>query len=284
MRTVYLNGNYVLENEASISIFDRGFLFSDAVYEVTAVVNRKLLDFVEHTRRLRRSLNELSLPLAMTNDELLDVHHNLVEINSVDQGIVYLQVTRGNSGDRDFLFPKTDIPETVLVFTQKRQILHTAIEKKGLKIISLDDLRWRRNDIKTVQLLYPSMAKMEAVKRGADDVWLVWEGFVTEGASSNAHIVKNNCTITRNLSNDILQGITRESILECARLLEIEVEERPFTLAEAYAADEAFTTSASGFINPVIEIDGHNIGNGRPGPVSKKLRTTYLKKMMKSSL
>lgn len=284
MRTVYLNGEYIPENEANVSIFDRGFLFADGVYEVTTVVDGKLIGFDGHIERLQRSLNELQINHKVDRDEMLEIHRELVSRNSIDQGMIYLQITRGNPGDRDFAFPPADTPITIVLFTQEKQVVGTAIETKGLKVVSVDDLRWGRRDIKTVQLLYPSLAKMEAKARGADDAWMIQDGFVTEGTSNNAYIVKNGKIITRNLSNDILHGITRKSVLECARLLQMEVEERPFTLDEAYAADEAFATSASGFTNPIVEIDGNKVGTGTPGPVGDKLRDLYLEENRKAAL
>ena len=284
MRTVYLNGGYVPENEANISIFDRGFLFADGVYEVTTVVDGKLIGFDGHIGRLQRSLDELNYNYKVDRDELLAIHRELVKRNNIDQGLIYLQITRGNPGDRDFAFPPEDTPVTMVLFTQEKQVVGTAIETTGLKVVSVDDLRWGRRDIKTVQLLYPSLAKMEAKARGADDAWLIQDGVVTEGTSNNAYIVKDGKIITRDLSNDILHGITRKSVLECARLLQMEVEERPFTLDEAYAADEAFATSASGFTNPIIEIDGNKIGSGQPGPVGDKLRALYIEENLKAAL
>ncbi|MEO1397728.1 MAG: D-amino-acid transaminase [Pseudomonadota bacterium] len=284
MRTVYLNGEYVPENEASISIFDRGFLFADGVYEVTTVVDGKLIGFDGHIARLQRSLDELKMPVKIDPDQLLEVHRELVRRNDVDQGMIYLQITRGNPGDRDFAFPPEDTEPTIVLFTQDKQVVGTNVETTGLKVVSVEDLRWGRRDIKTVQLLYPSLAKMEAKARGADDAWMVQDGFVTEGTSNNAYIVKDGRIITRNLSNDILHGITRKSVLECARLLQLQVEERPFTLEEAYGADEAFATSASGFTNPIVEIDGHKVGSGKPGPVGDKLRALYIEENMKAAV
>ncbi|MEL6745142.1 MAG: D-amino-acid transaminase [Pseudomonadota bacterium] len=284
MRTVYLNGDYVPENEASVSIFDRGFLFADGVYEVTTVVNGKLIGFEGHITRLQRSLDELRMPVKIDPDQLLDVHRELVRLNQIDEGMIYLQITRGNPGDRDFAFPPQDTEPTIVLFTQAKKVVGTNVETAGLKVVSVEDLRWGRRDIKTVQLLYPSIAKMEAKSRGADDAWMVQDGFVTEGTSNNAYIVKDGRIITRHLSNDILHGITRKSVLECARLLQMQVEERPFTLEEAYAADEAFATSASGFANPVVEIDGHTVGTGKPGPVADKLRALYLEENMKAAV
>ena len=284
MRTVYLNGNYVAENEARISIFDRGFLFADGVYEVTTVVEGKLIGFDGHIERLQRSLNELGYDYKVNREEFLTIHRELVNRNSIDQGMIYLQITRGNPGDRDFAFPPKDTPVTIVLFTQEKQVVGTSVETKGMKVISLDDLRWGRRDIKTVQLLFPSLAKMEAKAKGADDAWMVQDGYVTEGTSNNAYIVKNGKIITRNLSNDILHGITRKSVIACAKLLQMEVEERPFTIEEAYEADEAFATSASGFTNPIIEIDGKSIGSGTPGPVGDKLRALYLEENMKQAI
>ncbi|MEE9315335.1 MAG: D-amino-acid transaminase [Rhizobiaceae bacterium] len=284
MRTVYLNGDYIPENEAKVSIFDRGFLFADGVYEVTTVVNGKLIGFDGHITRLQRSLDELQIKHTVNKDELLAVHHQLIALNDIDEGMIYLQITRGNPGDRDFAFPPADTPVTIVLFTQNKQVVGTAVESTGLKVISVEDLRWGRRDIKTVQLLYPSLAKMEAKSRGADDAWLVEDGFVTEGTSNNAYIVKGGKIITRDLSNAILHGITRKSILECAELLQMEVEERPFTMAEAYEADEAFATSASGFTNPIVELDGHKIGGGKPGPVTARLRALYTEENMKTAL
>ncbi|MEL6947977.1 MAG: D-amino-acid transaminase, partial [Pseudomonadota bacterium] len=276
MRTVYLNGDYVPENEATVSIFDRGFLFADGVYEVTTVVDGKLIGFDGHIQRLKRSIAELNMPVEIDAEALLEIHRELVKRNNIDQGMVYLQVTRGNPGDRDFAFPPEDTEPTIVLFTQEKKVVGTAVEQAGLKVVSVEDLRWGRRDIKTVQLLYPSLAKMEAKAQGADDAWMVQDGFVTEGTSNNAYIVKDGTIITRHLSNEILHGITRKSVLECARLLQLKVEERPFTLEEAYAADEAFATSASGFTNPIVEIDGHAIGTGKPGPVGDRLRSLYL--------
>src|SRR6185437_2448032 len=170
-RTVYVNGSYVAETEARISVFDRGFLFADGVYEVTSVLNGKLIDFAGHLRRLRRSLNELALEMPCSEEELLAMHRALVEKNSLVEGLVYLQITRG-AADRQFLFP-TSTPQTLVLFTQARSLLENAEARRGARVVTVDDLRWGRRDIKTVQLLYASMAKMEAHARGVDDAWFV---------------------------------------------------------------------------------------------------------------
>ena len=284
-RTVYVNGDYLPEEEAKVSIFDRAFLMADGVYEVTSVLGGKLIDFDGHLKRLQRSLDELEIRNPLTQDEWLAIHRTLVAENGITDGLVYLQVTRGAPGDRDFAFPPADLPPTVVLFTQNKPGLAASPQAKvGIKVISIDDIRWGRRDIKTVQLLYPSMGKMMAKKAGCDDAWLVEDGAVTEGTSNNAYIVKGNKIITRQLSNDILHGITRAAVLRFAREAQMEVEERPFTIAEAQEADEAFVTSASTFVMPVVEIDGAALGAGTPGPVTARLREIYLDEMRKAAI
>jgi D-alanine transaminase len=285
MRTVYVNGNYLPETEATVSIFDRGFLMADGVYEVTSVLGGKLIDFEGHAVRLARSLKELDMRAPVDKDDLLAIHRELVRLNDIDEGLIYLQITRGSDGDRDFVFPPEDTEPTIVMFTQNKPgLADNPAAKKGAKIISIEDIRWGRRDIKTVQLLYPSMGKMMAKKAGADDAWMIEDGFVTEGTSNNAYIVKGNRIITRALSNDILHGITRAAVLRLAREAQMEVEERNFTIEEARAADEAFTTSASAFVMPVVEIDGIALGDGTPGHVARRLREIYLEESLKKAL
>ena len=284
-RIVYVNGDYVPEEEAKVSIFDRGFLMADAVYEVTSVLDGKLIDFAGHRARLGRSLNELQMDAPVTDDELLEIHRELVRRNGITDGLVYLQVTRGNPGDRDFAFPSPAVTPGLFLFTQSKPGLADApAAKAGWKIISIPDERWGRRDIKTTQLLYPSMGKMMAKKAGADDAWLVEDGFVTEGTSNNAYIVKGRRIITRALSHDILHGITRAAVLRMAKEAQLEVEERSFTIAEAQAADEAFVTSASAFVMPVVEIDGAKLGSGKPGPIAARLREIYIEESRKAAV
>lgn len=284
MRIVYVNGEFVPEDEAKVSIFDRGFLFADGVYEVTTVLDRKLVDFSGHRTRLRRSLGELNIVLNLSDDQLLDIHRHLIIANDLEEGIIYLQVTRG-AADRDFVFPPADTPVTTVLFTQSYSVVDNPLAQRGAKIVSVEDMRWSRCDIKTVQLLYPSLAKMEARSKGADDAWLVRDGLVTEGSSNNAYIVTQDGTIvTRDLSNLILHGITRRAVLECARNLQMKVEERPFTIEEAQRAREAFSTSASGFVSPVVQIDGKPIGDGSVGSVARQLREVYIAEMRKSAI
>jgi len=285
-RIVYLNGEYLPEAEAKVSIFDRGFLMADGVYEVTSVLDGKLVDFDGHARRLQRSLGELDMASPVTMDELLEIHRELLRRNDVVEGMVYLQITRGAPADRDFVFPDPEeTPSTIVLFTQNKPgLADNPAAKKGIKVISIDDLRWHRRDIKTVQLLYPSMGKMMAKAAGCDDAWLVEDGHVTEGTSNNAYIVKGGRIITRDLSTDILHGITRAAVLRFAREAQMEVEERPFTIEEAQEADEAFITSASTFVMPVVEIDGATIGAGTPGPVATRLREIYLEESRKAAI
>lgn len=284
MRTVYVNGEYVPEDEAKVSVFDRGFLFADGVYEVTTVLDGKLIDFPGHMARLSRSLGELEMQAPASEEQLLEIHRQLVRENDLTNGLIYLQVTRG-AADRDFLYPAPDTPPTLVLFTQAKDPLENALAKTGARVVTVDDIRWGRRDIKTVQLLYPSMAKMMAKNAGVDDAWLQEEGMVTEGTSNNAWIVTEGGTIvTRNLSTSILHGITRASVLKCAELLQMKVEERPFTVEEAQKAREAFITSASSFVCPVVEIDGSKLGDGKPGPVTAKLREIYLEESLKHAL
>lgn len=285
-RIVYVNGVYVPEAEAKISIFDRGFLMSDAVYEVTSVLDGKLIAFDGHAERLGRSLSELDMAAPVGTDELLAIHRELVERNGIVDGLIYLQVSRGSAGDRDFEFPDpATTPSTLVLFTQaKPGLADNPTAKRGISVISIDDIRWGRRDIKTVQLLYPSMGKMMAKKAGADDAWLVEDGVVTEGTSNNAYIVKGGKIITRHLSNDILHGITRKAVLRYAREAQMEVEERAFSIEEAQGADEAFATSASAFVMPVVEIDGVKLGDGTPGKVATRLREIYLEESRKAAI
>ncbi|PXW44564.1 D-amino-acid transaminase [Dickeya zeae] len=275
-RTVYVNGHYLPEEHATVSVFDRGFLFADAVYEVTAVVNGRLAEFDGHMARLERSCRELNLHLPVSQAALREIHLQLIEQNRLEEGGIYLQLTRGSTGDRDFAFP-TDAAPTLVLFTQSRPVIHHPCAEKGIRVITCQDLRWHRRDIKTVSLLMACMAKEWAHAKGADDAWLVENGMVTEGSSSNCYIVDtHNHLITRPLSNDILHGITRKALLQLAAEHGLTVEERAFSPQEARAAKEAFISSATTFVWPVVEIDGVTIGEGRPGPLARQLRDIYI--------
>ena len=280
-----MNGEYLPEGEAKVSIFDRGFLMADGVYEVTSVLGGKLIDFEGHAARLERSLIALDMSKPAAFDDLLEIHRELVRVNEIEDGLVYLQVSRG-AADRDFVFPDPETTEpTLVLFTQSKPgLANSTAAQTGIKVISIDDIRWGRRDIKTVQLLYPSMGKMMAKKAGCDDAWMIQDGLVTEGTSNNAYIVKGNKIITRALSNDILHGITRAAVLRFAREAQMEVDERSFTIDEAKQADEAFITSASTFVMPVVEIDGATLGTGKPGHVAKRLREIYIEESLKAAI
>ncbi len=279
-RIVFINGVYLEENNAKISIFDRGLLFSDSVYEVTAVIDNKLIDFPAHVLRLKKSLNELKIKNTFDEKYLLEIHRNLLNKNpfSNKEGLIYMQVTRGST-ERDFLINNSNIEPNIFAFTQEKILTETIYKDNGLKIITIEDLRWQRKDIKTTQLLFASLAKTEAHEKGADDAWLIDEDkYINEGTSNNAYIIDNdNNIITRNLSNKLLPGITRQTILEVAKKLKLTVNERPFTIDEAISANEAFISSASTLIAPVVKINNTIIGNGKIGPITGILRETYIK-------
>lgn len=282
-RIVYLDGDFLPAADAKVSIFDRGFLMSDGVYEVTAVLQGRLLDFTGHLERLARSLGELGITNPLSGQQWLAVHRELVARNQIVSGLVYLQVTRGSTGDRDFTYPDDIRPTTVLFTQHKPTLLANPLAERGQRIITLPDQRWLRRDIKTVQLLFSAQAKMSAARQGVDDVWMVEDGTVTEGSSNNAHIVSGGTIVTRPLSQQILAGITRRTMLRVAQSQGLAVTERPFTVAEAQTADEAFSTSASGFVLPVVEIDGVPIGDGRPGPVTTELRKVYVEEALRTA-
>ena len=275
VRTVYVNGEYLPETEAKISVFDRGFLFADGVYEVSAVMNGKLVDYPAHMERLGRSLKELRMDWPCTREELDQMHQEMIRRNNLSEGIIYMQVTRG-AADRAFNFPKPPVKSSLVAFTQAMKLVDNPNAVTGIKVITTPDLRWARRDIKTVMLLAPALGKQEAYEKGAQEGWMVEDGYVTEGTSSNAYIVKDGKVITRGLSNEILAGCTRRALFRLAKEHGVQIEERKFTPEEAYAADEAFLTSASQFVMPIVEIDGHRIGGGQPGPVVRKLRELFL--------
>ncbi len=274
-RIVYVNGDFVPEEDGKVSIFDRGFLFADGVYEVSTVIKGRLVDNDAHLSRLKRSLNELSMTAPATDAEIVDIQEQLIARNDLEEGIIYLQVTRG-AADRDFAYPK-DAKSTLIMFTQARSVIDNAKADSGISVITLPDLRWKRRDIKTVGLLASAMAKQAAAEAGCDDAWFVEDGYVTEGSSNNAFIVTDDGTlVTRQLGTDILHGITRAAILRLAEEDAVTIVERRFTIEEARKAREAFITSASTFLFPVVQIDGDTIGDGKPGPVAKLLRQHYI--------
>jgi D-alanine transaminase len=273
-RIVYVNGAYLPEEEAKISVFDRGFIFGDGIYEVSAVIGGKLVDCEAHLARLERSCGEIRLGLPWSKAELVAIHEELIKRNNLDEGGIYLQVSRG-AADRDFPFPK-DVPPTLVMFTQARNFVNAPGAKTGIKVVSTPDLRWARRDIKSVNLLAPVLAKQYALENGAQEAWLVEDGVVTEGASSTAWIVKGKTLISRPLSHKVLPGITRKAVLAYLAESGFSFEEREFTLEEALDAEEAFITSATSLVMPVTTIDGHTIHNGAPGPTAQRLREIYI--------
>nr|WP_319552810.1 D-amino-acid transaminase [uncultured Vibrio sp.] len=276
-RIVYLNGKFLAESEAKVSVFDRGFLFADAVYEVTAVLDGKLIDHEGHLARLERSAKELGIKMPVTGEQLMDIQRQLITKNGLVEGGIYLQLTRGNEGDRDFSY-SDKIEPTLVLFTQSRNLIDSPKAQTGIKVISFNDIRWRRRDIKTTSLLPACLAKQIAHDAGAEDVWLIEDGHVTEGGSSNAYIVtQEDVLVTRPLSNDILHGITRASLMTLAKELNLTIEERFFTIEEAYQAKEAFISSATTFVWPVVSIDDKPIGTGKPGEFALRLRDIYIK-------
>ncbi|MBN4863500.1 MULTISPECIES: D-amino-acid transaminase [Providencia] len=273
----YVNGQYLPEEQATVSVFDRGFLFADAVYEVTAIINGKLVDFEHHIARLQRSCHELQLALPYSSEEIKQIHTQLIERNNINEGLIYLQFTRGNAKQRNFLFPDKDIQPTLVLFAQKTNIVDNLKVKNGIRAVTVDDIRWARCDIKTVALLAASLTKEYAKQQGADDAIFVKDGIVTEGSSSNCFIVNQHGQLqTRGLSHEILPGITRKAVLSLAKEQGIAIIEKAFSLEEMLTAKEVFMTSATTLVCPVIKINHQKIGEGKPGNIAIRLREIYL--------
>lgn len=275
-RQAWVNGVYVAAEEAKISPFDRGFLFADGVYEVTAIYGGRTVDMERHLDRLERSLRELKFGTMPDRKELEEVHRRLIVDNNITEGYIYLQVTRGAYGQRDFVAP--DAPKlTCFAYAESKPLIVTSGARNGIRVISVPDIRWARRDIKSVGLLAQALAKTEARASGVDDAWLVApDGFVTEGASANAWIVtKDGEIITRALSNMILAGITRHALFDSLGQQGRKITERSFTLDEAKNAAEAYITAATGLVTPVVEIDGVKIGAGKPGPITRGVQKLY---------
>ena len=273
-----MNGKFFSKNEASVSVFDRGFLFSDSVYEVSAVIRGSLVDWQEHFARLLRSLDYLNLINNFQEEDFYQIQKNLIKENGLEEGLCYIQVTRGVA-ERDFNFAKNSLSPTVVIFTQEKLILSNPASKVGIKIITVPDDRWRRRDIKTTQLLAQSLAKTHAVKKGVDDSLLVQDDFINEGSSSNAFIIKDENIITPSLSNDILGGITRSSIIKFCKMNNIGIKEQKINVNDLMDAQEVFLTSATGFVLPVVEIDGKPVGNGLVGDRVKEIQQIYLEQI-----
>ncbi len=277
-RVAYVNGAYLPLRSASVSIMDRGLQFADSIYEVWAIRGGRLFDVDAHMARLQRSLAELRIAPPMNEAALMAVMRETIRRNRVTDGIVYVQVSRG-AANRDHVFPPTGTKPTLIVTA--KNLDRAAIAKRaaaGITVISAPETRWQRRDIKSVNLLPNVLARQAAKEKGAFEAWFVDEdGYVTEGTSSNAWIVDANGVLrTRELSFDILHGVTRGAVLRLAQERQMQVEERPFTIEEAKTAREAFITAASNAATAVVEIDGVRIGDGKPGPVTEALRAAYL--------
>jgi Branched-chain amino acid aminotransferase/4-amino-4-deoxychorismate lyase len=274
-RIVFLNGSFLPPEEAKVPIMDRGFLFSDGVYEGVGVLDGRLIDNEAHLERLERSLREIRIDNPYSRAEWTRLEEELVRRNGMAEGFLYLQVTRGVA-ERDFFFPQ-DVAPTVMMFTQTKAIADTPAARNGIAVVTVPDRRWERRDIKSISLLAQVLAKQAAKEAGAQEAWMVEDGYVTEGGSSSGFIVtKGGSIVVRPLSHAILPGITRQSLLRLSKEDGIPLEERRFTVEEAYEAAEAFLTSASNFVVPIVSIDGRQIGDGKPGPITRKLRDLYL--------
>lgn len=275
-RTVFVGGKWLDESDATVSIFDRGFLFADAIYEVTAVADGKLIDFPSHAARLKRSLDTLGIPMPLPEAELLELHKQIASLNDVTHGLVYLQISRG-AEDRNFIYSE-DLRPTVVMFTQPRpRILANPGWAEGIAMQTAPDARWAHRQIKSVQLLYSSMAKVAALRAGLDDVLFVEDGRITESGSANFHIVtKDGTLVTRETSNALLHGITRASVLDLGERAGLKTRQTSFTVDEALGASEAFITDSISFVMPVVSIDGRQIGDGKPGPFTERLRNLYI--------
>jgi D-alanine transaminase len=273
----YVNGSFVPMSEAKVSILDRGFLFADGIYEVAAVLDGKLVDNASHLARLERSVGEISLGLPETIERIEEIQRELIARNGLVNGMVYLQVTRGADAGRDFAFPKAAVKPTMILFTTVKDIVGAPSAKSGIAVITVPDLRWVRRDIKSVALLAQVLAKQAAAEAGAGEAWMIEDGKVTEGGSSSAFILtQDNVIVTRQNGSEILPGCTRKAVVKLAEEHQLRVEERAFSIEEALAAKEAFITSATLFVQAVVSIDGKTVANGKPGPMTDRLREIYV--------
>ena len=275
MSIAYLNGSFLPLEQARVSVLDRGFLFADGIYEVAAVIDGKLVDSASHLARLERSTGAIGIALPLSLAEIEAAQKELVARNRLTEGLVYLQITRGADATRDFL-PSPDIRPTLVMFAQAKHFLDVPAARDGIAVATMPDLRWARRDIKSVGLLAQAMAKRAAAEAGAQEAWMVEDGFVTEGASSTAFIVTEEGVVTRPYSQAVLAGCTGAALTALAEESGITIIRRPFTVAEALAAKEAFITSASTLCQSVVRIDGQEIGGGKPGPIAMRLRALYI--------
>jgi D-alanine transaminase len=273
----YVNGDFVPLSEAKVSVLDRGFLFADGIYEVAAVLDGKLIDNASHLARLERSVGEIKLALPESLARIEEIQKELVKRNNLANGLVYLEVTRGADTGRDFAFPKNDVKPTLILFTSVKDIVNAASAKTGINVITVPDIRWTRRDIKSVALLAQVLAKQAAAEAGAGEAWMIEDGKVTEGGSSSCFILtQDDVIVTRQNGSEILPGCTRKAVVKLAEERQLRVEERAFSVEEALAAKEAFITSASLFVQAVVSVDGNKIADGKPGPMTNRLREIYV--------
>lgn len=278
MRTVWLNGEWLSAGEARVSIFDRGLLFSQSVYEVAPVLAGRISNWKYHAARLANSLATAGIA---DSTDWLEVLGELVRRNGMEEGRAYLQVTGGSSGDRDFLMPDLCPEPTRFAFVQPATLIGNPKAETGMRVVLRPDMRWRLRAAKTTQLLYAVMMKEEAKAAGVDDVWFVEDGFITEATSQNAHIVDaRGVLVSHPVDHGVLPGVTRISVMAIARDMGLPVEERPFTPGELFAAQEAFVSAAGSLVLPVVEVDGSQIAGGKPGPIASEIRGRYIAQLL----
>ena len=273
----FVNGVYIDQKDAMVNVEDRGYQFADGVYEVFAVIKKKIVDYDGHINRLYRSLNEISLKSPIVKDAYLFHIRNLIRKNKINDGLIYLQISRGVA-QRDFKFPENTKPS--LVITAKSISMDSYYSKfnKGIKVKITDDLRWKRVDIKTLNLLPPVLAKQKAVENGCDEAWMIdSDGFITEGSSSNAWILIKDKLITTPATTSILKGITRTSLINALKKKKIKFIEKRFNKNDIKIANEAFITSATQFVMPVVKVDNIKIGNGKVGKYANLFKEAYMR-------
>lgn len=283
MKIAYVNGQFLPENEASISVFDRGFLFGDGIYEAISVIDGKLIDVAPHLERLDRSLDAVAMRAPLSHPQIISMLRELVAKNNFSEGLLYFQITRG-AAPRAFIFPPDSVDSSLVAFTLPMPLLDRQDVIEGVKIISIPEQRWKRRDIKSIGLLPQCLGKQAAAEQGCYEAIMIEDGLITEGTSSSFYIIKDNTLITRPLSSAILPGVTRRAVLALAEQDEVKIEERLFSLDEVYAADEACLTAASTFVMPVVEVDGKCIGTGKPGKLVMRLRALYIEQALASAI